>query len=33
MVEETGATVAIVRPESPLAYALEHQLGWEVVAA
>ncbi len=31
MVEETGATVAIVRPESPMAYALENQLGWEVV--
>ena len=31
MVEETGATVAIVRPESPLAYALQQQLDWVVV--
>ena len=31
MVEETGATVALVRPDSAFAYALENQLGWEIV--
>jgi hypothetical protein len=31
LVTETGADYALIRPESALAYALETQLGWEVV--
>jgi hypothetical protein len=27
----TGVTIAVLRPSDPVAYALEHQLGWKVV--
>lgn len=27
----TGCQIAVLRPNSPVAYALQHQLGWEVV--